>query len=241
MKQNYYYYSLFLVGILLCCVACKETQTTDNRVIEKKETGSHEEAKELGKIKPLSFDKQTLPDEIKYLGDIQYGAKWIDKTGENLLLLSQKEGKTKPVKSDTPTPLTYNLYGYLFNLKGGTFQKVWSFEDSVKDCNLDITCQFLSNSLTITDLDSNEIAEVAFLYRKACRGDISPTEQTLLMYEGGRKYITRGTALILREIEGKKEQIGGARRNDEGLKFAHPKFEKFVNDRWRVYQEEKME
>ena len=65
--------------------------------------------------------------------------------------------------------------------------------DGVEDCEVDLTAEFLTESLEVRDADEDALGEVVFAYRLACRGDVSAAEQKLLLLEDGRKHILRGS------------------------------------------------
>ncbi|MBM3415723.1 MAG: hypothetical protein FJY20_04580 [Bacteroidetes bacterium] len=64
--------------------------------------------------------------------------------------------------------------------------------DKEKTCPFDITCEFIKDAVSITDLDANRLAETTILYRLACRSDVSPSAMKLIMHEGEKKYVLRG-------------------------------------------------
>lgn len=64
--------------------------------------------------------------------------------------------------------------------------------DSVPECEYDLTAEFLPGSLDVRDDDEDGVGEVVFVYRLACRSDVSAAEQKLLLLEGGEKHILRG-------------------------------------------------
>lgn len=64
--------------------------------------------------------------------------------------------------------------------------------DDVSDCEVDVTAEFLAESLAVHDDDGDGTGEVVFAYRLACRGDVSAAEQKLLVLEDGDKHILRG-------------------------------------------------
>jgi len=49
------------------------------------------------KIQILAFDPKSLPQEIRYKGEVVAGARWLDKEGENLLLLCETGAFNSPV------------------------------------------------------------------------------------------------------------------------------------------------
>lgn len=64
--------------------------------------------------------------------------------------------------------------------------------DEEKSCPFDITCAFIENSTTITDLDKDGFAEVKLQYSLACRSDVSPATMKIMIYENGEKYSLSG-------------------------------------------------
>lgn len=68
--------------------------------------------------------------------------------------------------------------------------------DGVDECPLDLTADFVSGSLDVHDDDEDGVGEVTFTYQLACRGDVSPAEQKLLVLEDGEKFILRGRTSI---------------------------------------------
>lgn len=71
---------------------------------------------------------------------------------------------------------------------------------------MDALAEFCKKSLEVTDLDQNGTPEIWIMYRIACRGDISPSELKLIMYEGNKKYKLQGSSSI--ELTG-IEKYGG--------------------------------
>lgn len=67
--------------------------------------------------------------------------------------------------------------------------------DGMPACPVDLTAEFVHGSLGVRDDDGDGIGEVHFAYRLACRGDVSPAEQKLLVLEDGKKYILRGETI----------------------------------------------
>src|ERR1051325_3350403 len=123
----------------------------------------------------------TLPDDIKYEGKIVAGAKWEDRLGANALIITETKMKTSGEKRSK------ELYAYHFIIDGKNNRQLWKVTDYIRDCEQDVTLEHITNSLTVTDLDNNGIAETTFIYKMACRGDVSPCELKLIMHEGAQK------------------------------------------------------
>jgi hypothetical protein len=120
------------------------------------------------------------------------------------------------------------IYAYCFIQSGGAWQKEWEVKDRIDDCEVDATCEFLPNSFTITDNDGNNLGEVTFLYKLSCKGDVSPDEKKLIMYEGANKYAIRGSTIL--NYEGGKE--GGDKKIDGSFTKAAKSLLDFANSQW---------
>lgn len=207
-------------------------------VVNEKMPQKEEEGEMIGKIRLIPFDKNDLPKETKYEGNIYYGVKFKDLNGENILILTATNITEHQKKSDDRVGRHRELYGYLFLKKEGKYDQVWKFQDDIQSCELDIVCDFVANSLAITDLDDDGLAEASFLYRLGCRGDVSPSNQKLLMYEDGKKYAMRGNATIKWETNGKKHKEGGDYKFDENMQNAPKSFALYAQERWSELGEE---
>jgi len=158
-----------------------------------------------------------LPKGLGVQGEVAIAIRFHDSAGDNLLVLSQTP--IHPSGSD-PDFRGAEVYGYQYLLKGGAWTQTWKIQDQVKDCPNDVTAAHLTDSLEVTDLDGDGLAETSFLYRTACRGDVSPCTQKLMMHEGATKYALRGTARI--EVGGTPQ--GGDYEVDPAFKAAPPAF-----------------
>lgn len=107
-------------------------------------------------------------------------------------------------------------------------REVWKAKDFVKQCEFDLELEVLENSIEVTDLDDDGIAEVSFLYKLGCRSDVSPLDVKLLMYEGSTKYALRGQSY---ERVGETEYMGGEFKPDFG--DAPPAFVDYAKARWQ--------
>jgi hypothetical protein len=217
-----------------------KTETTkdekENPEETKKQTAS-EKSNSKESPEMLVFDKSDLPSDIKYAGNIVTGKRWKDKNGENILILTKTKIKDKKVKqSDFDDSVREcELYGYHYVSTGGAYSLLWKINDLVNDCPLDLTLDFIPGSLTITDLNNNGIAESTFLYKMACKGDVSPSELKLMMHENDSKYALRGDMLI--KIEGFTE--GGNYKVDKSFDTAPDGFLDYAKSQWKEFKLEK--
>ena len=158
-----------------------------------------------------------LPAGLGLQGDVAIAIRFHDGAGDNLLVLTQTA--THPSGAD-PDLRGAEVYGYQYLLKSGAWTQTWKIQDFVQDCPNDVTARHLTDSLEVTDLDGDGLAETSFIYRTACRGDVSPSTQKLLMHEGATKYALRGTA----RIEAGGTPFGGTYEADPAFEAAPPAF-----------------
>lgn len=155
-------------------------------------------------LKTQQINNAALPKNISYKGKPVQAIQFQDKTGTYLALIT--ETGSQPKKGDDEFRQAH-VYGYVFQLKEKeTPLLLWQLHDLVTDCNLDMIASFVPGSFAVTDLDKNGQAEVWMTYRLACRGDVSPSELKIIMYEGKTKYAMRG---IGRLKVGKITQLDG--------------------------------
>lgn len=167
-----------------------ETEVTKNETYETKgETKTTE-----GTISDLKFEVP-IPSEIKYKGDYQMSASWVDDNGQNLVFITLTDAFPTP-NSDGDEFIDKEIYAYRYLMNGDTPEKVWEVKDFVRECPVDLRLDYIPRTLSITDLDENGIAEVAFMYVLSCKGDVSPDDVKLIMYEGNNKYAIRGTNIV---------------------------------------------
>jgi hypothetical protein len=171
----------------------------------------------------LKFDKkeQLFKDSIK--GSIVNGLSWKDSKGEHRALFTRI-----PAQMNTAGLQSAAIYAYCFSKNTAVWKKTWEVKDRIDACEVDAICDFLPNSFTITDNDRNDVGEVTFLYKLSCKGDVSPDEKKLIMYEGVNKYAIRGSTIIT--YNGSKE--GGDKKIDASFAKAAKPLLDFANSQW---------
>ena len=148
-------------------------------------------------ISPVAITAAQLPASIKINGQLQEAWQWTDKLGENILITSfvepyedkEKNGYGEEGKSA-------RLYAAQYVKKADSYELLWKNEDGEKSCPFDITCKFIKEATTVTDLDKDGVAETTVQYRLACRSDVSPSVMKLIMHEDSTKYYLKGLSWI---------------------------------------------
>lgn len=110
-------------------------------------------------------------------------------------------------------------------------KEVWRAKDFVEKCEFDLTLEVVEGSIRLTDVDGDGEPEVSFLYKLACRSDVSPLTAKLLMYEGTAKYALRGET---KERVGEAEYAGGDYVVDPSFEQAPPQFVEFAKAQWKT-------
>jgi hypothetical protein len=206
---------LFLFSLMLSCKNKKQDSKT--AVQEQKVVSEVEEV--------TAAVSALLPLPSSY--QLKRAKKWHDVSGENWLVLYE----TGAYIEKGQTNASAKLSAVLFQKTDSGFVTKWKMIDYISDCELDIVCSFYDDHLTITDLDSNGLAEITMLYALSCKGDVSPNEKKLIMYEGTQKYAIRGEELMLLQ----KDTIGGSWKADTAFSKAPKAFLSYAVERWEKF------
>lgn len=128
-----------------------------------------------------------LPKKIAPKGErVVQAWTWTEKAGPAFLVLSttQKDGK-----ATTGRQLFAQMYA------GKPLVEKRLVRDAVQNCKLDLVVSFVTGSVTVTDLDSDGIPEVAFAYDLDCDAQADGSPRKLIILEGKDKHALRGTSL----------------------------------------------
>lgn len=166
-----------------------------------------------------------LPKEIKYDGKFIGGKRYKDKSGEYITIITE----TGSYENNKNEGEDAELFAYNFVISGGSsIKQIWRIYDFFKDCHLDITANFIDNTFRITDLNNDGIAEVWHAYFIGCKGDVSPWDMKIIMYEGKQKFAMRGTQKIIMQ-----DYIdGGDYKFDDAFNNGPKIFRDFAEDLW---------
>jgi hypothetical protein len=179
-----------------------------------------------------------LPKQVTYKGNIVQSLQWTDKAGENILVLTVTDDfKSKKQDPNNMDIVNYDkeLYAYHYIKKGTAYELLWKITDFTRECPFDINVQFLEKAVAVTDLDKNGIAETWLMYRVACRSDVSPATQKLIMHEGELKYAIRGTTRISISPQ---ESYGGEMTLDGNFKNGKQEFREYALKIWKENEKE---
>jgi len=183
-------------------------------------------------IEFLAFEPKALPAGIQTQGKIVAGARWRDRLGENLLVAAQTGGlpsRGPGCGADADPCQDAEVYAAHYLVRPGGVELLWKLTDFERNCPFDLYAGFLPDSLTITDLDGDGLAESTLLYKLSCRSDVSPARLKLILHEGKTKYAIRGTT--------RTYGVGGEKTVDPALYQIAP-FQRFARERWNRFVHE---
>lgn len=204
--------------------------TTQSKTESTSKTDTTQKNNSADGIKNLVYETGKLPASVKYDGMIVNGARWEDKNGQNVLIVCETDEKTS---GDFRSK---ELFAYQYILNGEDAKQLWKINDFVKECPVDLMLILLPNSITVTDINKDGIAENTFLYRMSCKGDVSPDDMKLIMHEGESKYAIRGSMILV--MDGKK--FGGEMKTDPSFDKAPAGFVDHAKSEWKKFQTEKL-
>ena len=146
-------------------------------------------------------------------GKIVHKRFWQDSNGENIVLFTRKKDE---------------LFIYHYTINSDYVKELRKVYDFEKNCDFDMTLEFIENSIGVTDLDNNNFGEITFAYKKACISDVSPMDLKLLMLENGNKFIIRGTT----SIDKPGIKVDGSKNIDASFNNAPASFLSHANKIW---------
>lgn len=223
------YFNLLFISIIALNIGCsaeatKETNGTNHSEIEVKAASQENIA-----VSPLKqLTAADAPKTITYKGEPSEVSQFSDKEGEHLIVVAET-GQTKSAgKNSDMQDMEMNVYHLRKN--GENYTEVWKAQDYVRNCEFDLVLGIRPESMEVTDLDKDGIAEISFVYYLTCTSDVSPYQMKLLMYEGADKYALRGTAKVM--------DIKSAFTPDAALKAAPADFLKFATEKWAMWEDQ---
>lgn len=162
-------------------------------------------------------------------GSLVQGIHFTDGHGDGLVILTES-GTIEEIDEYGYEVKSKDIYAYGYRLVEGEAHFMWRITDFTRLCDLDgFVADFITEGLTITDLDNNSIAEIWIPYVLSCRGDIGPMTMKIIMYEGAQKYAVRGETRA-RIFE--NEYAGGECTLDNSFTSASPEFSTFARQLW---------
>lgn len=170
-----------------------------------------------------------LPSDIQYEGSVSNAWSWTDDLGDHLLLTTETGIHLSPKFDHENEGLDAEIFAYHFIITDDNTTQTWKIYDYIRDCPVDIEATFISNTTKITDLNEDGVAEIWLMYKTACRGDVSPSDMKLIMYEGTNKYAMRGQNKVQLSDN---EYYGGDYTFDRAFKQSTKAFKNHAKAMW---------
>ena len=183
-------------------------------------------------IDTLSYDD--IPKSLDFRGTVVEALKWTDSKGANILIQSITGHFTwKDYDKDLTDYMIQDkseLYAYLFqkSKSDNEYKRKWRVYDYTECFGVDWFIGFVPKATTITDLDTDGIAEISMPYVSICRGGMDPGVMKIIMYEGSTKYALRGSTMLMCKSE---HPYGGEYKTSENLK-TNRTFMDFFKKHW---------
>lgn len=173
------------------------------------------------------LDLENVPKSLIFKGKTTEAYTFSDIEGKHLILVAETGELQKSKSSDAKE---MELYVHHFLQKEKEWVEIWKAQDFVRECEFDLVLGIRPESMEITDLDKDGIAEISFAYYLTCTSDVSPYTMKLLLYEGANKYALRGTAKVM-DIESKFTI-------DSAFKTAPKSFLDFAKEKWHLFEDQ---
>lgn len=188
-------------------------------------------------VRPVQVSINQIPRSLKFRGEAYEAWKWTDRLGENLLVLSTVAPYADNDPAEREPAETAELHAFNFIKKDTVYKLLWKLGDAEKKCRFDLSTGFIKDAVTITDLDSNGIAETTIIYRLACRSDVSPSAMKLIMHQDTIKYALRG----LMWLPPSREETFGIKEDSANMELMPKKDDEFDSYKQRIgrYEDEK--
>ncbi|MGI4870368.1 MAG: M949_RS01915 family surface polysaccharide biosynthesis protein [Janthinobacterium lividum] len=176
-----------------------------------------------------SLTAVAVPARLPHTGSVVQALRYTDRTGTYTVLATQVAPRIPPGKTADDGP-SADLYAYQY--PAASTAPSWQLHDYVAGCPLDLQARFCAKGLSVTDLNQDGTAEVWLVYRTVCRGDVSPSTQKIIMYEGSRKYAVRGTSRL---ATGPGQYSGGTYTLDAIWQAAPAAFRQHAAQIWQQH------
>ena len=177
----------------------------------------------------FKYDLNDFKNKETIWGEVVDGFQWNDKNGENILIRSAaRDIKTKRI----------HLYIYHFLKAETEFKQVRKLTDCVKNCDLDMFSSHNTESIELTDIDKDTVAEVSFSYTNdcGCLEDSSAIATKLMLLTNGEKYAIRGAICSKKNDSFSEYELGGnLKKNDLYRRFLIKKWKKLAGEEETIY------
>ena len=172
-----------------------------------------------------------LPPGVGLQGAVVEARSFQDSTGDHLVVVTH---------TDEPSGQSFHVV-HLAHRGAEAWRTVARVDDEVRGCKKEATLELVPRALVVTDLDTDQHAEVVFAWAKSCRSDLGPDDLVLVLMEDETKYAMHGsTVLMARRRDGVPQKLTEsgpvvAPRVDAAL-TDHKLFSTFAATAWETWK-----
>lgn len=148
---------------------------------------------------PLDVESFERPPETGQDGVVAAGVRFSDRNGANVVVLVHQVEAGGSVNNR-------RLWAHHYVEADGKRRILRTVRDQEENCEFDNLAGFVDGSLGVTDLDGDQLGEVAFAYDLGCMSDVSPKGRKVVLLENGEKWILRGDSRV---DAGGGQRLGG--------------------------------
>ncbi|MCL2041071.1 MAG: hypothetical protein FWG84_03405 [Bacteroidales bacterium] len=228
--------STAIAAIIICAASCGGQQPkTSSEATDAADTLAVVPQSETIEVEIIlqKLNLDAIPAEAGYTGNLCEAYRYTDKTGDNMLILTETEVITW--EDDEDFLSNKAIYAHRFLKKSNTWEEAWQFYHPVEECMNYPVAEFVRGALSVTDLDGDGVAEIWLVYISSCRGDFSPDELSIRMYEGSEQYGMTGE----KRMKFADDYIGGEYTFDKKFtdRNTYPAFREHADMLWNKYVE----
>lgn len=143
-----------------------------------------------------------IPRDVFYRGIIVECLEFDDANGHNILILTQtgmfpvSEKNEIGAYEKVGDRAEVNAYLYARSDEKNSYKSIWKVTD-FQECNdFDLYAGFTKKSLSVSDVNTDGMAEVSFQYTLSCRSDVSPADRKLYCFNSNEKFIFLGVTTL---------------------------------------------
>jgi|GEM_PF-5097594 len=124
---------LWLLAIIVAgCNTTDDTSHNMDKVIENTAENTYQP------LRPVQVKANHLPSSLRFKGSVAGAWQWVDKSGDNLLILTGTE------EADQDTGRGIGLFAFHFIKDGNKdYKLLWKIADGINDCPVDIMAAVL--------------------------------------------------------------------------------------------------
>ncbi|MDD2563253.1 MAG: hypothetical protein PHU27_03430 [Salinivirgaceae bacterium] len=167
-------------------------------------------------------------------GDFQFGYRWNDSLGSNLIVFTLDKTFTKEKDIADPLVGAHRVSFHIYHFLGENHNELLSYyTDRTESCNAPnatLIYNYIKESVTFTDLNNNGIAEITFMHQYNCSSKTSPLNTKLTLMENDSIYNISGNSFLKSEYPN-----SGIKKFEPSFESAPSAFKKHANEVWETF------